>query len=234
MSIESQHRFQAISLGFLAGYVNTVGFVALFGLMTALVTGNFILIGANLVSDSSSAVMIKFLAFPAFILGIAAIRILTIWLDSKHQQNLQIQLTVLLQLVLLVAFMITGILASPLGKEPSTIAIICGMFGAAAMGAHSAYTRLLLPHLAPTSMMTGNVTQIVLDAMELLLGKGDSATRARMSKSLWTIAAFATGAIVAGFCYVAASFWALLLPIAILIWLLRKEHYCNLEATQTL
>ena len=232
MSIESKHRFQAISLGFLAGYVNTVGFVALFGLMTALVTGNFILIGANLVSDSSSAVLIKFLAFPAFILGIAAIRILTIWLDSRHQQNLQIQLTVLLQLVLLVAFMVTGILASPIGKEPTTAAIVCGMFGAAAMGAHSAYTRLLLPHLAPTSMMTGNVTQIVLDAMELILGKGDTATKIRMSKSLWTLAAFATGAIVAGFCYVAVSFWALLLPIGILVWLLRKEHYCELEAAQ--
>lgn len=232
MSIESKHRFQAISLGFLAGYVNTVGFVALFGLMTALVTGNFILIGANLVSDSSSAVLIKFLAFPAFILGIAAIRVLTIWLDSRHQHNLQIQLTVLLQLVLLVAFMVTGILASPIGTEPTTAAIVCGMFGAAAMGAHSAYTRLLLPHLAPTSMMTGNVTQIVLDAMELILGKGDMATKVRMSKSLWTLAAFATGAIVAGFCYVAVSFWALLLPIGILVWLLRKEHYCELEASQ--
>ena len=104
---------------------------------------------------------------------------------------------------------------------------------AAAMGAHSAYTRLLLPHLAPTSMMTGNVTQIVLDAMELMLGKGDTATKIRMSKSLWTLAAFATGAIVAGFCYVAVSFWALLLPIGILVWLLRKEHYCNLEAEQS-
>ena len=100
MSIESKHRFQAISLGFLAGYVNTLGFVALFGLLTALVTGNFVLIGASLVSESSSAVLMKFLAFPAFILGIAAIRILTIWLDTKQQQNLQIQLTVLLQLVL--------------------------------------------------------------------------------------------------------------------------------------
>jgi len=232
MNIESQHRFQAISLGFLAGYVNTLGFVALFGLMTALVTGNFILIGAGLVSDSSSGVLIKFLAFPAFIVGIAAIRIITIWLDSRHQQNLQIQLTVLLQLVLLVAFMVTGLYASPIGKEQTTAAIICGMFGAAAMGAHSAYTRLLLPHLAPTSMMTGNVTQIVLDAMELILGKADTATKVRISKALWTISAFAIGAIVAGFCYVAVSFWALLVPIAILIWLLRQEHYCNTDAQQ--
>lgn len=233
MSIKSKHRFQAISLGFLSGYVNTLGFVALFGLLTALVTGNFILIGASLVSESSSAVLIKFLAFPAFIAGIAAIRILTVWLDNKQQQNLQIQLTVLLQLALLVAFMIVGLLAAPFGKEPSTMAMICGMLGAAAMGAHSAYTRLLLPHLAPTSMMTGNVTQIVLDLMELMLGKGDDATRARISKSFWPLASFALGAIVAGFCYVVTGFWALLVPIGILFWLLRMEHYCDLETGQS-
>ncbi len=233
MSIESKHRFQAISLGFLAGYVNTLGFVALFGLLTALITGNFVLIGASLVSESSSAVLMKFLAFPAFILGIAAIRILTIWLDNKQQQNLQIQLTVLLQLVLLVAFMVVGLVASPIGKEPTTLAMICGMLGAAAMGAHSAYTRLLLPHLAPTSMMTGNVTQIVLDLIELMSGKGDAATKNRVFKSFWPIAAFATGALVAGFCYMQAGFWALLVPIGILLWLLRKEHYCDLEAEQS-
>lgn len=233
MSIESKHRFQAISLGFLAGYVNTLGFVALFGLLTALITGNFVLIGASLVSESSSAVLMKFLAFPAFILGIAAIRILTIWLDNKQQQNLQIQLTVLLQLVLLVAFMVVGLVASPIGKEPTTLAMICGMLGAAAMGAHSAYTRLLLPHLAPTSMMTGNVTQIVLDLIELMSGKGDAATKSRVFKSFWPIAAFATGALVAGFCYMQAGFWALLVPIGILLWLLRKEHYCDLEAEQS-
>ncbi len=233
MSIESKHRFQAISLGFLAGYVNTLGFVALFGLLTALITGNFVLIGASLVSESSSAVLMKFLAFPAFILGIAAIRILTIWLDNKQQQNLQIQLTVLLQLVLLVAFMVVGLVASPIGKEPTTLAMICGMLGAAAMGAHSAYTRLLLPHLAPTSMMTGNVTQIVLDLIELMSGKGDAATKSRFFKSFWPIAAFAIGALVAGFCYMQAGFWALLVPIGILLWLLRKEHYCDLEAEQS-
>lgn len=233
MSIESKHRFQAISLAFLAGYVNTVGFVALFGLLTALVTGNFVLIGASLVNGSSSTVLMKFLVFPAFIAGIAAIRILTMWLDSKHQQHLKIQLTVLLQLVLLVAFMVVGLLASPLGNEPTTIATICGMLGAAAMGAHSAYTRLLLPHLAPTSMMTGNVTQIVLDLIELISGKGDAATKTKISKSFWPIAAFAAGAIVAGFCYIQAGFWAVLVPIGILLWLLRKEHYCNLEAAQS-
>ena len=48
MNVAQRSRMQGISLGFLAGYVDTLGFVALFGLFTAHVTGNFVLIGAAL------------------------------------------------------------------------------------------------------------------------------------------------------------------------------------------
>ena len=46
--LHPQARIQGMALGFLAGYADTLGFLALFGLFTAHVTGNFILIGAAL------------------------------------------------------------------------------------------------------------------------------------------------------------------------------------------
>ena len=64
-----------IGLSFVAGYVDTVGFIALFGLFTAHVTGNFVLIGSEL-ARSSSNVLLKLLVFPAFIVAVAFARIL--------------------------------------------------------------------------------------------------------------------------------------------------------------
>ena len=58
------------TLSFLAGYVDTLGFVALHGLFTAHVTGNFVLLGREVVAPGHDVVL-KLLAFPAFIGGVS-------------------------------------------------------------------------------------------------------------------------------------------------------------------
>src|SRR5450830_629429 len=91
------------SLGFLAGYVDTLGFVALFGLFTSHVTGNFVLIGSEL-ARPSHGVLIKFLAFPAFILSVAFTRLMILWLERTARPALFY--TFSLQFVLLAIFML--------------------------------------------------------------------------------------------------------------------------------
>lgn len=75
MNAAQRNRLQSSGLAFLAAYVDTLGFIALFGLFTAHVTGNFILIGAALADTSQMSILLKFLAFPAFILGVAVARL---------------------------------------------------------------------------------------------------------------------------------------------------------------
>lgn len=220
METNRKNMVMGTALGFLAGYVDTLGFVALFGLFTAHVTGNFVLIGAGLARQSNADLLIKFLAFPAFILGVAIARLVIAAMEQRKLPALRY--TMLLQLALLFGFMVLGLLASPIRGE-TALAIAAGLLGALAMGIHSANARLLLSHLAPTSLMTGNVTQIVIDAVDILRGAGDEAVRQRCVKFFWPVMAFGLGAIVAAFAYLYAGFWALLVPLAILLRLIMLD-----------
>jgi uncharacterized membrane protein YoaK (UPF0700 family) len=128
----------------------------------------------------------------------------------------------LLQLALLSGFMVCGMLAEPVGASTGPLAMAAGLLGTAAMGAHSASSKLLLSNLAPTSMMTGNVTQLVIDGVDRLRGAGDAGTAARCAKFFWPVLAFALGCASAAFAYLAVGFVALALPLAILclhLWL---------------
>ena len=108
-------RLQGASMGFLAGYVDTLGFVALFGLFTAHVTGNFVLIAAAMADPAQTPSLLKLLAFPAFILGVAAARLLVASCEGRAAPAAKP--VYLLQLVLLLGFMACGMLAEPVGPE---------------------------------------------------------------------------------------------------------------------
>lgn len=207
-------RLQGIGMGFLAGYVDTLGFTALFGLFTAHVTGNFVLIAVSLADPTQTPSLLKLLAFPAFILGVAASRLLVA--GCERRSTSAVKPSYLLQLVLLLGFMACGMLAEPVGHGVGALAMAAGLLGAAAMGAHSAASKLLLTHLAPTSMMTGNVTQLVIDTVDRLRGAADAATAARCGKFFWPVLAFALGCAAAAFAYLAFGFVALAVPVAIL------------------
>ena len=207
-------RVQGIGMGFLAGYVDTLGFIALFGLFTAHVTGNFVLIAVSAADPAQTPSLLKLLAFPAFILGVAAARLLVA--RCERRASSAVKPVYLLQLVLLLGFMAFGMLAEPVGRSAGGLAMAAGLLGAAAMGAHSAASKLLLTHLAPTSMMTGNVTQLVIDATDWLRGAADGATKARCGKFFWPVLAFAFGCGAAAFAYLAFGFVALIVPVAIL------------------
>src|SRR3954462_3972574 len=60
---------ESASQAFVAGYVDNCGFIALFGLFTAHVTGNLALIGAALV-DYHGGLVAKLMALPIFVLAV--------------------------------------------------------------------------------------------------------------------------------------------------------------------
>lgn len=214
MKLEPSDLFLGVSLGLLAGYVDTAGFVALYGLFTAHVTGNFVLIGTELARPSHGPLLLKFLAFPAFGLGVMLTRLLGNSCERSGTQPVRPMLV--LQLVLMVAFFAAGLAATPIQHNEAPIVLVCGMLGAAAMGVHNAVGKLQFSRIAPTTVMTGNVTQLLIDLADILTGRGTPVNRQRFVRFLWPMLAFAGGCIVGGTAYVQFGFWCLLLPIAIL------------------
>ena len=205
-------------LAAIAGYVDTLGFVALFGLFTAHVTGNFILIGSGL-ADAGHGLLIKWLAFPAFVAGIVCARVLDNRLLARGHGIRACALYVL-QSALLAGFMAAGVLAAPVTDADAPMTIACGLLGAAAMGVQNAHGRLTARSVVANTVMTGNVTQAVIDAFDLLFSSGDAkarhTARTRLLRTLPPVAGFALGAGAGAAGYLLASFWALLLPLAAL------------------
>ncbi|MFJ3055297.1 YoaK family protein [Herbaspirillum sp. NPDC087042] len=221
MNAAQRNRLQSSGLAFLAAYVDTLGFIALFGLFTAHVTGNFILIGAALADSSQMSILLKFLAFPAFIVGVAVARLAIAAIQRR--QGRALAWSFLLQLVLLLGFMVCGMAAAPVQSPTAGWVMAAGLLGTASMGVHSAISRLLLAHLAPTSLMTGNVTQVVIDLVDMLRGAADAGTTERCIKFVWPVLSFGIGAIAAAFAYHAIGFAGLLVPVLILVVLVVWE-----------
>lgn len=205
-------RWCASTLSFLAGYVDTAGFIALFGLFTAHVTGNFVLLGRALVEPHHD-VQLKLLAFPAFIAAVALCHLLVLrW--QRHSGN-ALRRALLLQLGLLLAAAICGWLAAPIRSSDAPLVMLSGLLCTAAMGVQNAYGKLLLPQLAATTVMTGNVTQLVIDAIDAARGPG-AARPADKMKLLWPVLSFAAGAFGGALAVSRYGMAALLLPCFLL------------------
>ena len=208
----------AVLAAFTAGFIDTVGFVGLFGLFTAHVTGNFVLIGAAIVTHHSG-IIAKLLALPTFIVAIA---LTSLFLrQCRNTQRPAVRPLLIVQALLLVAFTVAGLTLAPFMSGDQPAAILTGLIGVLAMGVQNAASRTVFAHLSPTTVMTGNVTQMVLDIVSLTERDvpADEA-RMRIRKMLPPVLAFAIGAIAGGVGFAAAGFWCVLVGIAAILAIL--------------
>jgi uncharacterized membrane protein YoaK (UPF0700 family) len=215
---ESWTRWLPPVLSFVAGFVDTASFVALFGLFTAHVTGNFVVIGASLV-HSGSGIIPKLLVVPVFVLTVAALRLLTIGLRARKRAVVRTLLS--LEAVFLLFFLATGVTMGPFFDADAPAAVLTGMAAAVAMALQNAAMRDSLGHVHPTTMMTGNITQVVLDLVDLWCGVGEDDAREimrrRTRRLLFSLVAFTLGCVTAAVGLLLMGFWCLALPLALTI-----------------
>jgi uncharacterized membrane protein YoaK (UPF0700 family) len=201
-----------MGMAFVGGYVDVVGFVLLFGLFVAHATGNLVMLGVALAGDASGLAT-KLLALPVF-LGAAALAYAFVrW---RKARGLSCEAVVLgMQALLLTAFALLTVAATPAAAADRPEVMLAGLVGVAAMAVQNVGARVVFGHLAPTTMMTGNVTQMAIDIVDLVTARGrpDEALKARLLKTWPPVAAFAAGAAGGAAGVLAAGAWSLFLAV---------------------
>jgi uncharacterized membrane protein YoaK (UPF0700 family) len=202
----------ATILSFNAGYVDTAGFMALHGLFTAHVTGNFVTIGAALVLGTSGIVT-KLLALPMFCAVVILARLARYRLLERGRPVLKTLLGVKLLLLSLGALL--AIHYGPFPQGDGWSALCTGLVLVAGMAVQNAVQRVHLASAPPTTLMTGTTTQIMLDLADLLHGvppEQTQAVRARLGRMIRAVITFALGCAAAALLYAGAGTWCFVLP----------------------
>jgi uncharacterized membrane protein YoaK (UPF0700 family) len=197
------------------GFVDTAGFLGLQGLFTAHVTGNFVTLGAALVFGTHG-VIAKLIALPEFVAVVALARLAGATMRSRGIDALRPLLVV--KVIFLLAFFVLGVALGPFADSDSPTALLTGLAGIAGMAIQNAVQRVHFPAIPPTTLMTGNTTQAVLDAVDILRpepGTDVPTVRARFARMIRGIVWFAAGCAVAALLYAWVGFWCLALPVVV-------------------
>lgn len=197
-------------LSALGGYVDTAGFLSLQGLFSAHVTGNFVTLGAAL-ATGTSGVIAKLLALPVFCVVVMLVRVLSWLLPASGAVPLRVLLGI--KLVLLTIAAMLALWLGPFPNGDALPALVTGMTLVAAMAVQNALQRIHLSSSPPTTLMTGNTTQIMIDLMDRLRGVAvEPAVGQRLRRMAIAVVGFAAGCALAALLFNLLGMGCFLVP----------------------
>jgi uncharacterized membrane protein YoaK (UPF0700 family) len=202
----------ALLMSLNAGFVDTAGFLALQGLFTAHVTGNFVTFGAAIVLGTSGA-LAKLLALPVFCVVVIVTRIFSFYLPAMGLPILRSMLAI--KTLLLAVGGAAAVYFGPFVQGDSWHAIATGMILVAAMAIQNAAHRIHMGTDPPSTLMTGTTTQIMIDVADVLRRAPVSVltvAKPRLGKMSASVAAFALGCAAGACLYARFGTWCFVLP----------------------
>ena len=180
--------YVTLLLTIIAGYCDTVTFVAADSIFSAHVTGNFIVFAYQIIKGSDIHAWIKLLTFPIFIFAVIVGG--RIALKSINHYTI-----LFWEGVILIVTGIASYIFGYFGIFSQWAMYTVAMTTVFAMGLQNAFGKLYAKEThGPTTMMTGNVTQASLDLGNLIKnGLKDADTLLSFKKQLVTILGFLAG-----------------------------------------
>ena len=209
----------SLLLSFVAGFCDTVTFVAAGELFSAHVTGNFIVFAYDIIRQSDTHAWQKLITFPLFIVSVMiGGRIARRWTN--------IYTLLILQATLLV---IAGLMALGIknaADQTQWYIQIIAMIVVVAMAFQNTFGKLNpKASFGLTTVMTGNVTQASLDFVKAMGGKPfDTDAWTSLKKQLVLILGFLFGCIGGALCGKTIGMLSVAIPGVIMaLWLLKNR-----------
>jgi uncharacterized membrane protein YoaK (UPF0700 family) len=186
-------------LSVIAGSTDAIGFLGLGGLFTAHITGNLVILAARVMAGDP-AILSYILSVPVFMLALLLTRLISFYLEQRCIMTLCPLLW--LQLLLLAAFLILGVIGGEHLDAKAPLAVAAGMSGVTAMAVQTALVQISLGNVPSTAVMTTNVTRFVLALGELIASRDATtvaASRKRAIEILPVIVGFTLGCSLGAF-----------------------------------
>jgi uncharacterized membrane protein YoaK (UPF0700 family) len=219
MEQEKIVKITSLLLSFVAGFCDTVTFVAAGNLFSAHVTGNFIVFAYDIIKQPDPGAWQKLIAFPVFILAVIIGGCI-----SRKWTNMYTLL--ILEGVLL---LISGFMALALKNVNDTTqwqVLLIAMIIVVALGFQNTFGKLFnKATYGLTTVMTGNVTQVSLDFIKVVTVKPfDAEAWGGLKKQSFLIFGFLLGCLLGALTAAKIGLCAVIVPgFILLLWLFKNS-----------
>ncbi len=166
-----------IVLAWTAGFVDSLGFLALSHEFTSHMSGNTAATGAELGSGNLFEALIVASPIPGFILGVCVGVAIDIWAKKRNWHS-SFSVVLLLQCALLLGFTVAGATHEYPASKGSARFFMLVEFLSIAMGLQAAALRGIQNIKVSTTFVTGMITNMAEELTHYLLSKKDDPARA--------------------------------------------------------
>lgn len=196
----------SVMLNMVGGGIDTIGFIALFGFFTNHVTGNLVLAGAGWV-EGDEGIWIKLAAIPLFIVTVALTKYFIDRSDAVNRKAKVLSYLFLIEAAFLLAFMLAGLYFEPFSGAGSVTVAITGALGLIALAIRNTSSKTLMKKLSPSTIMTGNSTELGMNISNYLSEKSDKNAQ-ELKESFLIVLSFVIGAALGAVLYVNLKWWS--------------------------
>jgi len=216
----------AFMMAAVAGFSDVMGFVGANKLFTAHITGN-IVIAISDVIHHEPGLSSKIISLPLFIV---IVMFVTTFTEIRGQSRNLLAMWLFFEALFLTGFMFAGIYILNYDSVSSVLYTCGALLAVCAMAIHNVLLRTFMATFPPCTVMTGNLTQIIVDTVGYGWGwkasypvESRTASHAGIRRFGNALIGFLVGGGLAAVGYTLFSFWSVAIPILLLLYMTIKS-----------